>query len=258
MCLALYIPSHGTVDIVRLKEAYLANPDGCGMMWASDNILQTGKGICSFDLFFAQFEMNRMLWPESSFVIHLRSASSSVIGNEYCHPFYVNENLAFVHNGNFVEFQGDNKYSDTQRFNEEVLKKLPNEFLHIPEIRRSLEQYCIESMSKMIFMDNIGQVIFINEQAGYWEGGIWYSNGGIENYIGYGFSGAYLYSVGDIRHKGGLITVQMFSEKRRKKWQRCEACQGWFLKEKTISGYCIGCNTLKRLRGFYVKNTMRL
>lgn len=194
-----------------------------------------------------------MEYQKYNLIIHLRTASSSQIGVQYCHPFYVNENLAFVHNGNFYEFSqyfGNGQYnqlSDTQAFNEFVLKKLPNGFLQSLEIKQALENYCRESMSKIIFLESSDQIHIINEQAGYWENDIWYSNGGIENYIGYGYSGAYYYNSGDVRHKGGLITTQIFSEANRKKWQRCEMCKGYYLKEKIVDDFCGGCWTLKKL-----------
>ena len=75
---------------------------------------------------------------------------------------------------------------------------------------------------------------------GEWVDGIYYSNGGIKNYTGYGYSGAYYYRPNDVRHPGGLISVRMFDEKDREKWAKCPSCQGWFRKEK-MDGVCSNC-----------------
>jgi len=91
-------------------------------------------------------------------------------------------------------------------------------------------------------MDNYGQVRIINEQAGIWENGCWFSNGGIEHYVGYGYSGAYSYGKGERRHKGGLISIQGFTGE----WHQCEYCKGWF---KELDGLCDDCKAYKELVG---------
>lgn len=257
MCLALYIPPNvSCLNELQLREAYRANPDGCGFMWdCGDGQIHIDKGMYSFASFWTRLNMAMSLWPKNKFVVHFRSASASAIGDEYCHPFLVNDKLAFVHNGNLPEFglfmqHGTDKRSDTQRFNDKVLKRLPKNFLNNRLIRDALKKYCVESMSKLIFMNSQGEVAIINESAGYWKNGIWYSNGGIKNYTGYGFSGAYAYQKGDVRHKGGLLTVQMFEKKERMKWRRCEACLGWYPKGEIEEELCNGCRTLRTLTDY--------
>ena len=254
MCVIIYKPFDKQLSMERLQEAHKANPDGCGFMWAANGELHIAKGCGDFMTFHFPYLYFTMKNPKSDFVLHFRTASASDISHEACHPFYINDNLGFAHNGNLIEFakyfgkgRNDNR-SDTQAFRDQILKKFPQDFLSIPEIRDLLEQYCRESYSKMVFMDAQGKVTIINEQGGYWEDGVWYSNGGIKNYSGYGYSGAYYYNAGDVRHKGGLIGVQMFSKDRRAKWQQCKMCLGWHPKEKVIDGYCSGCRTLRRLK----------
>ena len=106
----------------------------------------------------------------------------------------------------------------------------------------------------MIFMDNKGKVDIVNEDAGEWVDGCWYSNGGIKNYVGYGYSGAYYYNVGDVRHKGGRITNMMFPESRRKNWIKCNLCNGYFYKLETE--ICEDCQIFLILKG-YCNDTTR-
>lgn len=219
MCLGVYIPAGRKATGLRAAER--ANPDGTGMMFS-----------------------------DISTVLHFRSASASEIGPEYIHPFFVNDNLAFVHNGNFPEFMGRTGKSDTMAFNDEVLKRLPDGFLQNAEIRSALENYCAESFSKMIFMDSTGHVEIIHEVAGQWVDGCWYSNGGIDGYTGYGYSGAYYYNADDVRHKGGLPDIEAIPEGRRDNWALCSLCDGWHPKERMTDNVCAGCLTLEKLRSF--------
>ena len=242
MCLAIYIPPGKSVPRDRLEEAHRANPDGWGTMIASNNHLMLQRLFSAEPIEF----MNK--GPR---VLHFRTASSGKIGLEYCHPFFVNPSLAFVENGNLPEFaDGTDGLTDIQRFNKQVLKRLPGDFLHVPEIRQVLEKYCAESCVKMIFMDSAGRVDIVNESAGEWVNGCWFSNGGIENYVGYGYSGAYYYRPDEIRHKGGLLSVQMFPEDRRQNWAQCSECKGWHPVARVTEGVCGGCGTLQQLKGF--------
>lgn len=227
-----------------------ANPDGCGIMWAENKEIFVIKGHFDFNLF---AEIYSELAPKENLVLHFRTASSGSMSFEKCHPFFVNDDLAFVENGNLFEFSNyypgikNDGLTDIQRFNEQILKKLPKNFLSDSKIMAVLEAYCINNFTKMIFMDSGGKVTIINEMSGYWDKGIWYSNGGIKDYPGYGFSGVYYYNPGDVRHKGGITNVNVFGEERRGSWQLCPKCLGYYRVETLKEGICEGCNSLKQL-----------
>jgi len=236
MCLCAYKPKSKTILISRLKSAHDANPDGWGLIWPWGSM----RSCDGFNAFLEAYYEH----AEDDLVIHFRTASSGAIGVENCHPFFVNVDLAFVENGNLYEYADFFKFgrfdgkTDIRRFNDEVLKLLPKWFIYDPEIRKALEAYCKSNMTKMIFMDAAGGVSIVNEESGEWVDGVWYSNGGIDNYTGYGYSGAYYYSPWDVRHKGGLISVQQFAESERTKWSKCPSCLGWYYE---INGFCEGC-----------------
>ncbi len=256
MCIAIYQPKGTIVSNKRLAISRIANPDGWGLMCYLDNKLHTSKGIDKDKYIYDDFYTNDFF--DFDVVIHFRTASSGQISIDGCHPFFVNDNLAFVEQGNLYEFSDSfpgrkpDGLTDIQRFNNEVLKKLPDNFLNHFRIRKALENYCINNFVKMIFMDNLGKVTIINEQSGIWVDGVWFSNYGIDNYVGYGYSGATYYQDGDIRHKGGLITVQMFEKWRREKWSQCDKCLGYYIKADLVDGVCQGCLYLNKLME-YVK-----
>jgi hypothetical protein len=247
MCVAIFKPFDGRITKKRLREAYRANPDGWGIV--HDGRIKYLKTVSGFNGFYEAYRN----WKSDNLVIHFRTASSGNIGHEFCHPFKVNPDLYFVENGNLYHYsnyfyeKNDGK-TDVQRFNDDILKKLPNNFLDNPEIRQSLEDYCKSNFTKAIFMDSGGKVDIINEQAGEWIDGCWYSNGGIKNYIGYGYSGAYYYHADDVRHKGGIITNRMFPPARRKNWTKCETCGGYFYKLQGKN--CDDCQIFLKLKGY--------
>lgn len=246
MCIIIYRPEGGAVSEERLREAYKANPDGCGVLWAKNGRLVCHKGNYSFEDFMVFYRR-----AVSPLVVHFRTASSGGITDFAAHPLFVNDNLAFVQNGNFPEYaDGASGFTDVQRFNELFLKNLQSDFLFGHALMEALEAYCVNRMVKMVFMDNLGKVKIINEAAGEWVDGCWFSNGGIENYVGYGYSGAYPYREGERRHFGGLSSVQTFDEKERKKWKQCTTCLGWFPKEKVSYWHCVGCREWKKLLEF--------
>lgn len=247
MCVAIYKPFGVHIPTKRLREAHEANPDGCGFMWWEHGLV-TLKGCFSFDDFYRHYIAISNI--NSEMVIHFRTASSGTISDENCHPLQVNDDLAFVENGNLFETSGGSK-TDIQIFNDIVLKRLPEGFLRHIEIKHLLEKYCKESMTKMIFMDSTGTVTIINEGAGEWVDRAWYSNGGIKEYIGYGYSGAYYYNPKDIRHKGGVVTPQLFPQSRRKNWQQCKWCLGYFY--KLNDDCCSGCKTFNEFKLYTIR-----
>ena len=259
MCIALYIPPRTDITKKQLKLCHTSNPDGCGFMYVRRGEISIVKGYFSFDEFFDRYKLTKQCNDNSPFVLHFRTASTSNIDRKACHPFRVNEDLAFVHNGNFYHLQSihndntDRNLSDTQRFNIEILQKLPRDFLSRSENVLAIGTYCKNNFSKMIFMDRFGKVYIVNQRSGYWKDNVFYSNGGIEGYIGYGYSGAYYYNANDTMHKGGLLNVRIFGQERMQKWQRCELCHGYFLKEQLTRNLCGDCTDYLRLKSYSSK-----
>lgn len=256
MCVCILKTKNGNITEERLKQAYNANPDGWGILYDGNyDFIPYDKAFWNSFIEFEDYYYEANRYYENNLIIHFRTASSSGFGKEFCHPFFVNENLAFVHNGNLFHFSSafkntnkrDNK-TDTIRFNEQILQKLPENFLDDSKIFSALNSYCIDQNSKMIFMNNKGKVWILNEESGEWKDECWYSNRGMNNYEGYGYSGAYKYYKGNIRHKGGLPTVQLFSEYRRMKWFYCNCCNGWYsiFNERNLTRYGLICNSCKK------------
>ena len=164
MCICILKTKDGYISEERLKQAYNANPDGWGILFSYipfEKQIELIKGIEDFNFFYNQYYCSKLVNGE--IIVHFRTASSCGMGYEYCHPHIVNKNLAFVHNGNLFEFNSyfknrkKDNLTDTQRFNDEILKKLPENFLEDENIYNILNEYCKINMSKMIFMNNKGK-----------------------------------------------------------------------------------------------------
>ncbi len=175
MCVIVYKPAGTTITRRMLKACYETNDDGAGMAFAVNNRLYVSRGYFGFRRLYRYFRKIERTYPEANILLHFRLATSGGVSADKCHPFYVNENLAFAHNGVFPKM-GSDVESDTQEFNRTILQCLPENFLKNEEIKNELERWCKETGSKLAFMDNKGEVTLLNEDGGVWEDGIWFSN----------------------------------------------------------------------------------
>ena len=175
ICVIIFKQKEKNVTRRTLKSCYDCNPDGAGFMFAHKERLHVLKGFNGFRHFYKTYRKYERLFPDSDFVIHMRIATSGLLNEENCHPFYSNNNIAFCHNGVLAGL-GNNMFSDTYMLNEEVFKKFPENFLDIEEIRSAIESYMVDEFSKAVFMDNKGRVFIANEKMGSWDDGVWFSN----------------------------------------------------------------------------------
>ena len=177
MCIIAVKPANKTITRRTLKNCFISNSDGAGIMWANENKLWIEKGFFGFRKFYKRFRELELTCPDSDFILHFRIATSGGIRHETCHPFRVHNKLAFVHNGIFSNL-GETKMSDTQVFNRDILQKLPPNFLDMNKAREEIFDYIVTSLSKVVFLDNNGKHIIVNEEHGIWDEGIWFSNYG--------------------------------------------------------------------------------
>ena len=121
-------------------------------------------------------------------------------GVENVHPFKVNDNLVFGHNGIINDVSRSELYSDTQMFNMEILQNLHNldkDFLSNLVLVKLISEFV--SGSKLAFLNSDKTFKIINESDGHWntEKTIWFSNYGYvkNNVYSYGAYGShYLYN----------------------------------------------------------------
>lgn len=175
MCLLICSPSGRINDPQTLSRGFENNMYGAGYAYSYNNGLFVKKGFFDFDDFFKSYSKIPKNAPN---IVHFRLATSGKYNEENCHPFNVNENLAFAHNGVFSCVKGDDFHSDTYKFNELICKPLfsKNESLILEDATKFVLYKTIGSYNKIAFIKNSGEIIIVNEEAGYWENGIWFSN----------------------------------------------------------------------------------
>ena len=233
MCMIIYKPAGKEVAKKDLALAFSNNPNGVGFMYVRNGQVKIEKPFYKFKPFYKRFRQAERENLLSGFVIHFRLATSGTLGKDNVHPFYVNKSVAFCHNGIFAGL-GNKKVSDTVEFNIKYLQHLPNNFLDNSAIKSLIEKICIDSHSKLVFLDYRNRVFIFNENAGEWrKDGCWYSNKEIKQIVG--FNG-YLY---DLSYKPIV---------EEKEYDTCDYCYGRFDNSELITveyglKLCYACYT---------------
>lgn len=177
MCIIIYKPADKKIEKSVLEGCFEVHGDGAGFMFNDPETQQLNvlKGFFTFKDFWNAYQS----FEDFQCVIHFRWATHGVKDIANCHPFYVNENLAFAHNGVIHDVkEWDKNFSDTWHFNQAILKNLIRE---APEIWKSKQlRFLVERFigggNKLVFLNNRGEYRIYNEQAGVWDDGCWYSN----------------------------------------------------------------------------------
>ena len=180
MCIAIYKPEDKIISKKTLIECYDSNPDGAGFMYAENKKLHIEKGFFSFNSFYNAYKEHQ----HKKAVLHFRIKTHGKIDTTNCHPFAVNNTIAFVHNGIINGF-GDTNHSDTIGFNNGVLQPLVNKWGNLALFQDPMKDL-IESRigySKLIFLDRHGNHNIFNEAKGVWDDGVWYSNNSYKPYV---------------------------------------------------------------------------
>lgn len=161
-----------------METCWENNPDGMGFVYNKDNSLFYFHELEDFDTFYDVYRSCRLENPESIFLIHFRWATHGGNRVELCHPFFVSDEVAFIHNG-VLDVDGIPKSeSDTSWFNKSILQKLPDGWYDNDGIFSLIESFA--DASKLAFIRHDGTYRIVNEELGHWVSGVWFSNKGYE------------------------------------------------------------------------------
>lgn len=187
MCIIVAIPQGKSVTKDTIRRCWENNPHGGGFMYNSSGKVVVHKEMSSFKRYWKSFVAAKQNFKSSSFVLHFRISTHGKVNDTNCHPFLVNRSLGFAHNGIISAAPRSSEFSDTYMFNEAILKNLPKDFLQSPALVSLVKEY-IGSGSKLSFLNSKGEIFLINESAGVWDDGVWYSNSGYKaaKYFDYG------------------------------------------------------------------------
>jgi len=188
MCIAI-LNTKGTLPKEYIQNSWDNNYHGAGFAYSDGTRIVVHKQDKDVDSFYNKYKKARKKYPNSNFLIHFRISTHGTISIDNLHPFVINDNVAFIHNG-MVDLEGHthaDKRSDTRYLCEEILANLPDGWMHSVGIQRFLEN--IAGWSKFVMLDVDDKYVIINEDEGHWFEGNWYSNNSykqVNRYIDYG------------------------------------------------------------------------
>ena len=198
MCIAILNKKEATLKRELLKNCWDNNGDGAGLLYIDNKKqMKTFKELKSFEVFYQEYSRVKKSYGKRNIVLHFRISTHGKIDETNCHPFLVNDNLGFVHNGMIYDVPTSKDYSDTYMFNEVVLKNFTEGFEYNEIILDMLEGFI--GGSKLVFLNTNNEYAIVNEKAGHWANGCWFSNGSykyVSNYVDYGGTKVYRGSLG--------------------------------------------------------------
>jgi hypothetical protein len=176
MCILINHPADASFSDELLRDFYIHNPDGFGIMYGDGNKLHVTKTMGSVDETIALY---RDIAEGRDCVIHYRMRTHGDTDLDNCHPYRVTDDLWMAHNGILSSGNPlDTKKSDTWHFIEYIIKPIAesNMDLIFDPIWLEMIGDMIGSTNKFAFCHSDGRIALVNEQAGIQFGGSWLSN----------------------------------------------------------------------------------
>lgn len=175
MCLIAYSSRGEAIPRDVLDFARQTNPDGIGIMSAD--------GVRKFfgRKYYKHARRHLRQIAGNPFAIHFRWSTHGADCLELCHPFNVpNSDVFVMHNGvlsQVAKFIESDMESDTSVFVERIMGKvpLPSSPQYADYIDR-LEKFIGYGNKLLLFHAELNHFSLVNEDAGVWQEGIWYSN----------------------------------------------------------------------------------
>lgn len=181
MCIIAAIPKGKQINEDTFMTCWENNPDGTGMMYVNNGKIIVTKELYDIDKLWRNYQKATKL--NTDIVLHFRIGTSGTFTSYNIHPFKVNSDLWFCHNGILkIDVPKNSKENDTQIFNNTVLKLLPKDFIYNHGIIKLITDY-IGVYNKFVFLDSTGTVKIINKGSGIMYEGIWFSNNTYKPYI---------------------------------------------------------------------------
>lgn len=178
MCLLILKPAGIRLPTSEeIKRAWTRNRDGGGFSFRdADGILSICKGIFCVDSMV--LSMEKFLCVEREAVIHLRFSTHKGDRTKNCHPHRIGDGTLGVcsHNG-VIDIDHRSGESDTRSYVRQVIHPLMTELggRITPALALVLGRD-IGLGNKLVITPHEGVSVIINEEAGIWQDGLWWSN----------------------------------------------------------------------------------
>tara|TARA_B100000925_G_scaffold291820_1_gene281613 strand:+ start:1985 stop:3106 length:1122 start_codon:yes stop_codon:yes gene_type:complete len=187
MCIIANVPVGTTIDKPTLETMWQHNSDGAGIAWIDEGKVRVFKTM-KLKPFLKKFEEVQKTYGDSDILVHMRIATHGSVCMDNNHPFNVDTQTVFAHNGILPQqFHPPAKrdISDTRYFNETFLQYQKLAALddsryidHLGSVIGSFNKLVILTANPKLRRDSY----IINESSGEWADGVWYSN---DSYLSY-------------------------------------------------------------------------
>lgn len=175
MCIAILKTKEGNITDEELKNCFNNNPDGAGIAYTVKNHLIIEKGIFDVKKFIKKVRKAETVC-DGNMLIHCRISTSGNIDEENSHPFFVNSNLALIHNGVLdIDVPKNSPKNDTRIYIESYLQGFTTHDLIHNEALKNLIGFSIGT-NKFVMLNSANEYAIINEDYGHWVNGTWFSN----------------------------------------------------------------------------------
>lgn len=177
MCLIIFTPDLAKAKIHPevLKKAFQRNNDGAGFAYVKDKKVVIEKPFFKFKDFYAAYQKHP---KKGALLIHFRWATCGENNGINTQPIpVVSDKLVMAHNGVFSALSIRESGISDSVFLSYVIRNLKWELPFNKSQYWMLTGLC-DNSSKLVFLDHKGNHTIINEKAGSWKDGAWYSDDG--------------------------------------------------------------------------------
>ena len=181
MCVIASIPAGKVIDDKTFYDMWDRNPDGGGIAYITDNDkIEVFKSMDEEELL-AQYKVISKKHGNHDMLIHMRIATHGSVCMDNNHPFWIDPQTVFAHNGilpHAFHPPAKSDLSDTRYFNNVYLQYVNPVAFDDDGFREQLGD--VIGFNKLVILSTNKKLrkesYIINERLGSWEDGIWYSN----------------------------------------------------------------------------------
>jgi hypothetical protein len=170
-------PAGATIDATVLKRVVDNNPHGHGLAWFDPEFggIRLWKNTERPDAWIRKAES----LEGHAALLHTRWATHGVRTDHNVHPFWLGRSKLAVlgHNGIITSMPDHKVDSDTRVYIDRVLNHMPDWWWRDANLCALVER-SIGGSNKFAVLDRQGEFAIMNERAGEWHQGVWYSNAG--------------------------------------------------------------------------------
>lgn len=186
MCIAILQKAGTELNNAQLKTGWDRNSDGGGVAYVNKaGHLIVQKGAMTYEAMAKIYEHALdHRHAESPMLVHMRIATSGLKSRNNTHPFEIRPQAgpraAMIHNG--ILFTPSLKRGGREhdlKSDTRVVSEVLHNILRLQDVKDAKTDLgrAIGGGNKLAFLYENMEYVIINEDKGYWEKGIWYSNG---------------------------------------------------------------------------------